>query len=394
MKPRTSSFIFIMLLVAVIALTIGSPVLLSAAICMLVMLVLALASVVTALLTLQARVVCAATRLLRGEKAAYQAEVSFRSILPVGDIVVNVAGGAGTDSIRFGGMPFRVYRASGEKVFQHRVVYAPVSGSVWVTDVFDLFTFRRTLFAAGGEVTVLPRRRPLLPFQMQMGDTGPEEVRRFPDDASSPSGVREWRDGDLIKRIHWKLTMKTYDPSMRNLKPMVRTYDEAARPDMLVMPDLARLDAVAERARTIEDALCEATLSVIAAQLEEDAPVRLLLGRAGEIEGQGAQDVGAFAGALARVAFDAETPYEQALADATRRLDRTGAIVLITSRLTSRLADCAIRLRQMSGVAVAVIWITDTGRADADALMARLELADVIARRDNPFRAGEGAEVQ
>lgn len=81
MKPRTSSFIFIMLLVAVIALTIGSPVLLSAAICMLVMLVLALASVVTALLTLQARVVCAATRLLRGEKAAYQAEVSFRSIL-------------------------------------------------------------------------------------------------------------------------------------------------------------------------------------------------------------------------------------------------------------------------------------------------------------------------
>ena len=380
MKPRTSSFIFIMLLVAVIALTIGSPVLLSAAICMLVMLVLALASVVTALLTLRARVVCAATRLLRGEKAAYQAEVSFRSILPVGDIVVNVAGGAGTDSIRFGGMPFRVY--------------APVSGNVWVTDVFDLFTFRRTLFAVGGEVTVLPRRRPLLPFQMQMGDTGPEEVRRFPDDASSPSGVREWRDGDLIKRIHWKLTMKTYDPSMRNLKPMVRTYDEAARPDMLVMPDLARLDAVAERARTIEDALCEATLSVIAAQLEEDAPVRLLLGRAGEIEGHGAQDVGAFAGALARVAFDAETPYEQALADATRRLDRTGAIVLITSRLTSRLADCAIRLRQMSGVAVAVIWITDTGRSDADALMARLELADVIARRDNPFRAGEGAEVQ
>lgn len=134
--------------------------------------------------------------------------------------------------------------------------------------------------------------------------------------------------------------------------------------------------------------------AVIAAQLEEDAPVRLLLGRAGEIEGHGAQDVGAFAGALARVAFDAETPYEQALADATRRLDRTGAIVLITSRLTSRLADCAIRLRQMSGVAVAVIWITDTGRADADALMARLELADVIARRDNPFRAGEGAEVQ
>lgn len=58
--------------------------------------------------------------------------------------------------------------------------------------------------------------------------------------------------------------MKTYDPSMRNLKPMVRTYDEAARPDMLVMPDLARLDAVAERARTIEDALCEATLSVTA----------------------------------------------------------------------------------------------------------------------------------
>ena len=49
------------------------------------------------------------------------------------------------------------------------------------------------------------------------------------------------------------------------------------------------------------------------------------------------------------------------------------------------MADCAIRLRRMSNTAVAVIWITDSSRADAEELVSRLEMADVIARRDNPF---------
>ena len=372
-----------------IALTIGSSVLLRASACMAFMLVLALLSAVGALFTARVRVAFPKDRVERGDSVPYTVSVRYSFPLPVGALLVTADAGGVTRGrgVFAGAVPFRTTTASGQRVFPHRGEYDLGSGTVSASDVFDLFTFSRRFRAPGAVVMVLPRAHALAPIRFQMGDNGPEITRRYPDDASSPSGVRDWRDGDLVKRIHWKLTMKTYDPSMRNLRPMVRTYDEASRPDTVILADLTRVDAVTERALRIEDAICEACLSFAGMLLEEESPVRLLLGGSGakEIEGSNAAELPAFSDALALARFDSEEPFEEAIYRATRRLDRTGAVALVTSRLTLRVADCAIRLRRMSNTAVAVIWITDSSRADAEELVSRLEMADVIARRDNPF---------
>lgn len=391
MKSRTLNYIFVMLVVGAIALTLGSSILLRLSVCMLLMLVLAFASVVGALLTARVRISFAKNRAKRGEKVPYSVSVRFSSPLPVGVFMISVDADSEThgNAAYTGKRVFKRSAGTGECVFPHRGVYDLGSGTITVSDVFDLFTLSRRFRTSGATVTVVPLTHPLAPVQFQMGDTGPEITRRYPDDASSPSGVRDWRDGDLIKRIHWKLTMKMYDPSMRNIRPMVRTYDEASRPDTVILADLTRVDAVTERALCIEDAICEACLSFAGMLLGEDNPVRLQLGgsAAQEIEGDGIQDLPAFANALAVTRFDSDESFEETLIRATRRLDRTGAVVLVTSRLTLRVADCAIRLRRMSNTAVAVIWITDSNRADAEKLVSRLEMADVIARRDNPFRS-------
>ena len=392
MNTRTVNFIFVMVVTGAIALTLGSSALLRLSVCMLFMLILALFTALFALLTARVRVVVGSARVERGSRLAYQVQLTHKCLLPVGAFRVALDGAENeAEEMELGGMPFRVLSHEGNRAFVHRGVYTVGSGSVTVTDVFDLFSFSKRFVSPGGIVTVVPRARELAPMNFQMGDVGPEVTRRNPDDASSPSGVREWRDGDLLKRIHWKLTMKMYDPTLTNIKPMVRTYDEAARPDTIVLPDMTRVDAVAERAKSIEDAISEACLSIIKAQLEDLSPVRMLVGGSVpmEIEGRNGADVAPFADAFAKAQFDSDEPYEQALSETTRRLDRTGAIILVTSRLTLRVADCAIRLRQMSNTSVAVIWITDSGRADAEKLVSRLEMADVIARRDNPFQTEE-----
>ena len=372
----------------IIALTIGSSALLRMAVCMLLMVVIALLSVLFALFTVKVRFSASRNRIERMQSLPYQVEVRFISVFPVGKVMLYAEG---ANALRIKPIPFVKTIAQGERTFMHRGVYSAFSGRLCVEDMFGFFRLSRSIAPTNMMITVLPRIKPAQPLMLDSGENGPEVKRRYPDDQNSPSGVREWRDGDLIKRIHWKLTMKTYDPSLKNLKPIVRTYDEAARPDVIVLPDMMRLDAVEARAKRIEDAICESSLSLIAAQLETDNPVRMLIHAStpNEVEGAGAFDIGIFQDALAIAQFDGEEPYEQLLTEASKRLDRTGAMILITSRLTLRVADAVIRLRRMTGMMVSVVWITDTRKAEAEALLSRLEAADVMAKRENPFRDEE-----
>ncbi len=391
MKARVFNYIFIMALMSVIALTIGSSALLRMAVCMLFMLATAFLSALLALLSSDVRVRASAAAVERASSVSFFATLRFTSPIPVSHInlILDSSSADGGVFMRLSGMPFRVNEMSSSRSFPHRGVYAVGQGRIEVVDMFGLFKLSRDIHSANASVTVYPRSHPLAPVKFPLGDTGPEIASRFPDDASSPSGVRDWRDGDLLKRVHWKLTMKMYDPSLKNLRPMVRTYDEATRPDTIVWPDLTRVNAVSERAMCIEDSICEAALSLINMQLENENPVRMILGGLEplEIEGRGLADKGAFSDALARAKFLSPVSCEQALADAVRRLDTTGAFILITSRLTPKIADSAIRLRRTGGMSVMLVWITDTGRAEAEELITRLEMADVIARRDNPFAA-------
>ena len=398
MSRRAVYFLYCMALLTVLALTLGSSALLRISVCMLCMFALSFLFTLLAAKTSRVMMIPPPLREIeRGQAQTFRVLVRCAAPLPIGDMTVQLDFDE-MPPMKVGGehgWPMRRFVLMFQRTMRHRGVYSLAKGKLTVSDVFQFFTFTRRFAVSGAEFTVLPQKHKLAPVRMRMSETGPETRRHMQDDASAPSGVRDWRDGDLLKRVHWKLTLKMADPTLRNLRPMVRTYDEAARPDTVILPDLTRVDAVTERALTVEDAICEACLSFAAMQLEAENPVRLLLGAEGFSEAEGASlaDLPAFSRALARVPFSAEESYEQAIQAATRRIERTGALVLVTGRLTPRVAECAIRLRQMSQLVVAVIWITDTARADAEALISRLEMADVIARRDNPFSGQSGFEA-
>lgn len=267
----------------------------------------------------------------------------------------------------------------------HRGMYEAGIDCAIVSDVFGLIEFRRRLRGQKVKVEVLPRIRAQAALELRAGDTGPESRSRAAEDASSPSGVRAWQDGDVLKKVHWKLTM-------RKRELMVRTYEESARPDTLILPDLSPINALQDQALTIEDCVCEICLGAARAQLMNSDPVSMPLTSAAPVEpaGRSIAEAAKFQTALARVRFDSPYSYEQVLASMSRRMQRTGGAVLVTPRLTMRIADAAVRMRQM-GMTVNVFWISDAQRDEILALTARLKLAGVGARVINPWTAEESA---
>ena len=184
--------------------------------------------------------------------------------------------------------------------------------------------------------------------------------------------------------------MKTYDPSLRNLRPMVRTYDEAARPDTVVLTDLSRIDAVDEWVKYAQDGVCEASYGAVCALLEKENRVRMMLtgNTPDEVEGENSPESEMFLNALAKAEFDGQEPFEQAIYESARHPERTGMVIAVTAKMTMRVVDALTRIGQTTGIQMMAVWVTDQRRADTDQMLSRLESAGVNARCINPFKAG------
>jgi len=58
--------------------------------------------------------------------------------------------------------------------------------------------------------------------------------------------------------------------------------------------------------------------------------------------------------------------------------------VLVTARLTTRIADIALRMQQ-SGVATRLVWVSDDDREESMAMIERLKMGGVMAERLDPW---------
>ena len=159
-----------------------------------------------------------------------------------------------------------------------------------------------------------------------------------------------------------------------------------------VIPDLAEISALRDERLTLEDCVCEAALGAASAQLRAGYPVRMPLvgARPSEIGGQFPADLPAFTDALLRVKFDSPYGYEEVLRLMLARFQRTGAAVLVTARLTTRIADMAMRM-QRSGVATRLIWVSDDDRDESMALIERMNSRHGIHTVETAEKHGLGS---
>ena len=79
---------------------------------------------------------------------------------------------------------------------------------------------------------------------------------------------------------------------------------------------------------------------------------------------------------------------EQVIALEMRRLQRTGALIIVTTRMNAALAELAMRIDQL-GVQVRYIWVAEVVHADHETLKRRLELAGIDVETVNPWQRAE-----
>lgn len=370
---------FIALLAA--AMATGTGVYYVMAIALAIIVVYAVASVVWTLLTVSVEMNGARSRAVRGETIMVIITVRHSAIFPIGaaTVVMNVPGSvSGTQEITMNVAPFRKHRFRNPVHCPHRGEYIMGISHIIAEDLFGLIRVKRKVKGKTLKVTVIPNVSETEAIPPRASDTGTEFRSRTAEDNAEPADVRNWQDGDELKKVHWKLTA-------RRQILMVRTFEESARPDTLIVPDVTEITALRDQRLTLEDCICESALSAAKAQLGAGYPVYMPLqsARPMEIAGRWYTDLPTFTDALTRVRFDSPYSYEQLLIQLSQRVQRTGAIILITGKLTSRVADIAIRM-QLSNVRVRLIFVSDAPRREALEMLERIRMAGVDVRKVDP----------
>ncbi len=323
-------------------------------------------------------------RVTRGDTLMTVFTVRHASILPVASVRIQVnvpSSYAPTQEISVHTPPFTKRTFRHMIRCPHRGFYEAGVSKLSVNDMFGLFTVSRRPKQRLMRIEVLPKVPKTEEMELRTVDLGPEYVARASEDNASPSDIREWQDGDSLKKVHWKL-------SMRRREVLVRTYEETARPDTLILPDLSEVTALEDQQLTVEDCILESCLGAAKAQLDAGYPVRMPLvgAQPSEVDGQTPADLPGFVDALMRVRFDSPYSYEKVLMQMLGRMQRTGGAVLVTSKLTMRAADLMMRL-QRGGVQVRFIWVSDEARDESLAILERLRMDGVDVHQHDPWQA-------
>ena len=375
MRARSLNFIFVGLVMSAIALTLGSPLLLRAAVCMGIMLVLALCSLCIARFSAKLRIPVMQISVIRGRHAETDVSLKYASVLPLGSVAYATDAGR---TLKFGCFPFADNNKKLIIESPHVGVFPWGSGTLYMTDVFNLFVFTKRFDLPQAQITVLPRSFDMEAIENRSREAGEGEVRLV-DDADEPSGIREWVDGDLIKRIHWKLSMKSFNPDAGTIKPYVKTYEEASRPDILIIPDLSRIDALDERAALLWDGVCEATLSVCRAVVEAVDTARLVICQndVRELTINSKETLAAAARALATSDNESLVGFEALASEAMRRVGTTATAVFVTTRIDERVTDMLIRMHSYSGLNVAAVFVSENVTTRGSLLQTKLETSGI-----------------
>ena len=302
-----------------------------------------LLSVVLAALTCRIQQTAECSKVVRREQVAYTLSVRMICPLPIAPLSLRFLLPSGRETSFL-----LTTRLVGETVSDNVFVCPHVglcrvgTTHVSISDCFSLFTFTRRVHAPLVLITVLPNPLDSTCPAFSSGEGEHTAVQRAQIDRSTPVDTRAWQDGDELKRVHWKL-------SMRKQSLMVHTYETRQRPDALILLDCGMPAGTdAERAQLV-DVLTESAAGVIKALLAEGHPVRMPLCSKAEREVSG-QESAAFPSmleALAQEPFDVPVDFDRVLTRSARRMRRTGSTVIVSSRLSPKMADAVIALARM-----------------------------------------------
>ncbi len=286
------------------------------------------------------------TRVNRGENVAMQVSVSHRGLLPIAPVKLKMRATSNTPSgvLHLAELGRRTQKVAYQFAAEHIGAMIPGVESYTVSDVFGFFKKEHVPDNSTGELLVLPVPFEVEPLTFAPGDMGVETMKRAMEDPSSPSDFRAYQNGDPMKRIHWKM-------SARKREIMIRQFEEPALPDALVLMDTSppNLPKGMDPGKMsyLKDAILETAASVVKCQISLENPVHLPLVGDRPMDYVGSMGLPILLEELARCTFNETEKFERMILLQMNDLRKTGAVVVITTRLTSVLVDLIGRMKRM-----------------------------------------------
>ncbi len=360
MTGRLMAVISVLAVTGLSALSLGGPVFYFVSWALVLMILYAMVSLLAARFSLTFSQHLESDRLERGDTGKLHVMAQLKSPLPIGPLRLPLRLPEGqTDAL----MEARFMRESAAAFtlrFPHVGQWPVGAGRVILQDFFGLIRMRIKLKTPLPEVLVLPRAFEVLPLDFAKLDDGRALPGRSGEDITSPEDTRAYRLGDPFKRIHWKL-------SIRSRELVVRRFEIPEPPDTLILLDctapLGGEEKPDGKARLI-DTLAETALSVAAMQMSDGQPVRLPLygQRQSEFHADPQGALTLLKEELAYQTFDGGVAFDRVLGLELRRMRRTGATIVITTRLDAAVAEGVKNIRA-SGPNVRFYLITFTMNA-------------------------------
>ena len=345
MRQQAVWLLFIIGVLTVTALSVGSPVFLMMAVLLLLVMVMGLVSVLWTASTLRTEVQLEEHRVCRGADVKLKVVVHCGGLLPIAPISVSLHTMPGTEQT-----VLRLHRANGKRQrtttvlhCEHVGVCHPGVAGCTVEDCFGLFSRTMTDFPEGPELMVVPQTFEVAELTYAPGDPGMETLARATEDITDPSDFRAYAPGDPMKKIHWKL-------SMRKQELVVRRFEEPALPDALVLMDCSAPhgDSVQEKA-DIRDAMLETAASVMESA-RDGHQLRLPLMGAHPTQLASGMGMPLILENLARADFTETDRFERVLTMESRNMSRVGCLVIIVSRMNGQLTETIRQMRRMGPV--------------------------------------------
>lgn len=275
----------------------------------------------------------------RGSAAKLFLNIKHSCPLPVASFGLNLAMPKGDAKTSISVSPFKNYGMQFEAPLKHVGLFNFGVKEIVISDIFAFFAIKKQYPRELPQVLSLPRDFALEPLVFPEGDDGKAIKNDSGEDISAPEDTRSYRPGDPLKRIHWKL-------SVRIGEPIVRRFEVPSPPDTLILVDLQSPEVTGkqddEKLR-LQDAVCETALSAAVMQLKENRPVRVPLygSSLGEYHQDNISTVEILKEELALEMFREGISFEEVISVELNRMQRTGACVLVTTRLNARIVDLA-----------------------------------------------------
>lgn len=308
--------------------------------------------------TYKMEVSCSSNIITAGEEVSVITRVVFNMILPIPYVEIRSG-----DFLKSGDKYSGFVRNTkwNENIWIETEISFPTRGyhtlepvSIRVTDLFHLMYLEST-YEPNISIKVYPKIYKLNKLTIGGVDIykNSKEIRSRNEDPHTIRDVRKYREGDSIKRIHWKLSAKQEDLYVKN-------FDRISGEEAILFIDMHKSNFQHDSSGIIEEYITDFSVSIVKQVVERNLSIKVFLnnasGRYFEIDDkQGFDNLMDY---LLEQKSDGNTELYTYIYENTYRLHRMNQIIIVTAEINGELAAALMNMGS-TGYSVYVFYCSD-----------------------------------